>query len=190
MKISSLVFLFSVLFVTSTSSAWADCNATLSQNWKLGAKRIFTVDASSVGPDCRHAVALLVVRDSKGEVQYTYSSATRDNGVFGALAEKPATDIKQMRVALNGWLKAGLSSNKNSMAKFIPWKKGTAGPAEEPPSEFPFTVDSDVSRDTYEEWRKADLPVFCFVQGMESMRCLVVGKDNAVSELGIQSFPG
>lgn len=190
MKIPSIAFLCATFIVASTLTARADCNVNFSHNWQLGPKRIYKVDASSVGPDCKHAVALLVVRDSKGEVQYTYSGATRDNGIFGSLAEKPVTDVNQMRVALGEWLKAGLSSKKNSMAKFIPWRKGAAGPAEDPPSEFPFTLESDVSRDTYEEWRKADLPVFCFVQGMESMRCLVASKDGAVIELGIQSFPG
>ena len=182
-----------VLWATSfalASNANADCNLTISKKWNVGRSLPYSIQASSIGFDCKLAVALLVIRDEKGEVVYTYAGATRDNGIFGSLAEKPATNLKFMRVALTEWLRAGLSSKKNSLAKFLPWKKDAAGPTETPPAEFPFMLNSDISREIYEEWRKQDLPVLCFVQGIESERCVVLTKENTVSELGIQSFPG
>ena len=169
---------------------WADCNASVSKKWNVGRSLPYSVEASSVGPDCKRAVALLVVRDSKGEVKYSLSMASQDNAVFGNLADAPVADIKNMRVALGDWLDTGLSSKKNRLSKFLEWKAGTDGPTESPPAEFPFTVSSDVSQETYEGWRKQNVPVFCFVQGMESMRCVVLTKDGSVTEVGMQSFPG
>ena len=167
--------------------ASAACNITVSQTWKNTG---LTIDATSVGPDCARAVTLLAVRDEKGHVKYSFSSAAEFIGTFGNLADGPVTDSKKMRKALNEWLDSGLSSTVNHLSQYPEWKQGAEGPAENPPAEFPFTASSDLDQNTYEEWRKADLPVFCFVQGIESERCLVLTKDGTVSEVGIQSFPG
>jgi hypothetical protein len=179
-----------VSMMAQAPMALADCNATISKKWDVGRKLPYSVEASSIGPDCQRAVALMVVRDGKGNVKYSFSGAAKDNGIFGNLAGAPIADIKKMRVALGEWLDAGLSSKKNKLSTFLEWKAGTEGPTENPPAEFPFTVNSEVLRGTYEAWRKQDVPVFCFVQGMESMRCVVVTKDSTISEVGIQSFPG
>ena len=183
-------FLIIAASFTTAPNVWADCNATVSKKWNVGRSLPYSVEASSVGPDCKRAVALLVVRDGNGEVKYSLSMASKDNLVFSNLADAPVADINRMRVALGDWLDAGLSSKKNGLSKFLEWKAGTEGPAENPPAEFPFTVNSDLSREKYETWRKQNLPVFCFVQGMESMRCIVRTKEGSINEIGIQSFPG
>ena len=190
MKVYHIASLVLASVMTQAQIAFADCSATVSKKWNVGRSLPYSVDASSLGPDCKRAVALMVVRDGKGDVKYSLSMATKDNAVFSNLADASVADIKSMRVALGDWLDAGLSSKKNKLSKFLEWKAGTEGPSENPPAEFPFTVNSEVSRDTYEEWRKQNVPVFCFVQGMESMRCVVLTKDGNISEVGIQSFPG
>lgn len=190
MKIVPTLLLFATALFALTTSAEASCDVTVARAWKVGRKLPYSVEASSVGPDCKRAVALMVVRDGKGEVKYSFSSAAKDIGIFGNLAEAPVADKKIMRVALGEWLDVGLSSNQKRLSNYLEWKAGTDGPAENPPAEFPFTVSSDVSRETYEEWRKQNVPVFCFVQGMESMRCIVLTKDGSISEVGIQRFPG
>ena len=190
MKIYHIASLILVSVMAQAQMAFADCNATVSKKWNVGRSLPYSIVASSVGPDCKRAVALMVVRDGKGEVKYSFSSAAKDIGIFGNLAEAPVANKKIMRVALGEWLDAGLSSNQKRLSKYLEWKAGTDGPAENPPAEFPFTVSSDVSRETYEEWRKQNVPVFCFVQGMESMRCIVLTKDGSISEVGIQRFPG
>lgn len=190
MKIHAIAGLVLVFVMAQAQITFADCNATVSKKWNVGRKLPYAVEASSVGPDCKRAVALMVVRDAKGDVKYSFSGAAKDNGIFGNLADAPVTDIKTMRVALGEWLDAGLSSKMNYLSKYPQWKDGAEGPAEVPPAEFPFTASSDLTRDTYESWRKQNLPVFCFVQGIESERCLVLGKDGSVSEVGIQVFPG
>jgi hypothetical protein len=190
MKNYSFAALVLVSLMAQGQMAFADCNATVSKKWNVGRSLPYSVEASSLGPDCKRAVALFVVRDSNGEVKYSLSMTSKDNAVFGSLADAPVADIKKMRVALGDWLDGGLTSKKNRLSKFLEWKAGTDGPTENPPAEFPFTVSSDLSRETYETWRKQNLPVFCFVQGMESMRCVVLTKEGSISEIGIQSFPG
>jgi hypothetical protein len=190
MKILLLTALVLISVITQAHMAAADCNTSVSRKWNVNSKQAYLIEASSIGPDCKRAVTVMVVRDGNGEVKYSLSMASKDNAVFGGLADKPVADLKAMRVALGEWLDAGLSSKKNRLSKFLEWKAGTDGPAETPPAEFPFTVSSEISRETYEAWRKQNVPVFCFVQGMESMRCLVLTKEGTINEVGIQSFPG
>ncbi len=185
------VFLFFVVAlgysVQLIGSASAACTMTVSKTWKSAG---LTIDASSVGPNCARAAALLVVRDGKGHIKYSFSSAAEFIGTFGNLADAPVTDNKKMLKALNEWLDTGLFSKVTRLSQYAEWKAGADGPIENPPSAFPFTVNSDLNRNTYEEWRKQNVPVFCFVQGIESERCLVRTKQGEVSEVGIQSFPG
>jgi hypothetical protein len=70
------------------------------------------------------------------------------------------------------------------------WKPGAEAPEREPPGEFGVYTADWVGRDLYEEWRAAGLPLFCFVQGMESETCLVAQKDGAVYDMGGTQFPG
>ena len=185
---------FTFLTVAALSSlsqlAVAGCDVSVSRKWAVERKASYTISASSLGPNCVQAAVVLIVRDGKGEVKYSFAGAAKDIGTFGNLAEAPVTDVKKMRVALAQWLDAGLSSNMNKLSNFPDWKTGADGPASDPPSEFPFTVSSDVDRNSYIDWRKQNLPVFCFVQGMESARCIVLTKQDVASEVGIQSFPG
>lgn len=190
MKIRHISSLFLFSIIAQTQLVFADCNTSVSRKWNVGGKTNFLIDAVSLGADCKKAVAVIVVRDGKGEVKYSLSMAIKDNAIFSGLADMPVANPKNMRVALGEWLDAGLSSKKNKLSQYLEWKAGTEGPVETPPAEFPFTVNSEVSRETYEEWRKQSLPVFCFVQGIESMRCLVLTKDGTIGDVGVQSFPG
>ena len=190
MKIVRTLLLLATSFFAFTGSADARCDITASRAWAVGRKLPYSMEASSVGSECKRSVVLIVVRDGKGEVKYSFSGPARDNAIFSGLADTPVANTKNMRVALGEWLDAGLSSKKNKLSQYLEWKAGTEGPAETPPAEFPFTVNSEVSRETYEEWRKQSLPVFCFVQGIESMRCLVLTKDGTIGDVGVQSFPG
>jgi hypothetical protein len=55
--------------------------------------------------------------------------------------------------------------------------------------EFMFYVEEGIDRAAYDVIRKADLPMYCFVQGMESVACLVL-QDGGLFKVGVQSFPG
>jgi hypothetical protein len=90
----------------------------------------------------------------------------------------------QMTRALGEWLLQ--SHTFRSTADLPPWKKGDEQPTS---GEFPFYPEAGVDRDGYEQWRAQRLPVFCYVQGMESMSCVVL-KDGQMTKIGVQTFPG
>ena len=70
--------------------------------------------------------------------------------------------------------------------RFAPWPPGAQQPAS---GEFPFYPEEGVDRDYYEKARAARAPLFCYVQGMESMSCVAIIEGGMV-KLGVQSFPG
>jgi hypothetical protein len=187
-KTSCLLLAISALALTSLPSfASGRCDARVSQVWNADATHKFTLEAVSSGPNCAKAVVVLVVRDIKGEVQWTMVRLAKYVATFGS---EQTRNGKDMPAALTDWLDIGLQSKQKTMAELPDWKKAADGPADDPPSEFPFTVSDELNRETYLAWRKAKLPFLCFVQGMESLICITVTDQGNVAEVGIQSFPG
>jgi hypothetical protein len=187
-KAAALIFSLCALgAMNSHALAASNCNAQVRQQWNASSKHKFTLEAISNGPDCNRAVVLLVARDAKGEVQWTLIRRASYVAMFSPEATKNGKD---MPGALKRWLATGSQSNLKTMDKLPDWKKGADGPAENPPAEFPFTVSDELDRDTYLAWRKAKLPLLCFVQGMESELCITSTDQGLVTEVGIQSFPG
>ncbi len=66
------------------------------------------------------------------------------------------------------------------------WPANADGPQS---GEFPFYPEAGYDRESYMTLRANDLPLFCYVQGMESMGCLAAA-DGEVTKIGVQSFPG
>jgi hypothetical protein len=57
-------------------------------------------------------------------------------------------------------------------------------------SEFPFYLEPEWNdRVGYEELRARNAPMYCYVQGMESLACLAL-QDGQLYKIGVQSFPG
>lgn len=154
------------------------CSARHGETWAAG-KQSFKIETMTDGPTCELAIATLVIRAADG-VPMWYE-------VFAAaqvmqLAGQP--DAASMKKALAEWtLPNTAQSNSSTLAA---WKKGAEGPDA---GEFAFYVEEGVDRDTYEAIRKAKLPMYCFVQGMESLSCLVL-QDGALMKVGVQAFPG
>jgi hypothetical protein len=174
-KAAALIFSLCALDAMNFHAlAASNCNAQVRQQWNASSKHKFTLEAISNGPDCNRAVVLLVARDAKGEVQWTLIRRASYVAMFSPEATKNGKD---MPGALKRWLATGSQSNLKTMDKLPDWKKGADGPAENPPAEFPFTVSDE-------------LPLLCFVQGMESELCITSTDQGLVTEVGIQSFPG
>jgi hypothetical protein len=91
----------------------------------------------------------------------------------------------EMVKALSDWL--AQDHMFKSSADLPPW-----GPSDEAPKsgEFPFYPEAGVDREGYEQIRAQKLPVFCYVQGMESLACLTVNREGQVDKVGVQLFPG
>ncbi|MDE2445946.1 MAG: hypothetical protein KGO94_07190 [Alphaproteobacteria bacterium] len=133
----------------------------------------------------------MVFRNAEGAVVYDYISAAVYVGTFTTLSRSPVKTQGEMHNALVDWIATANSSIKlDTMKDFPEWKSGAESPDTTKPSEFPFTVDSEITREDYLKWQQQNRPVFCFVQGLESAKCLVLTREKTLVEIGIQSFPG
>jgi hypothetical protein len=169
-----------VTLMLAAPLAHAGCLRKQSAAWKG-----FSLEALADGPDCERAVVLFVMRDRKGEIAYTMAGEAMHNAVFQAEQMKTGRDVA---AALRTWISPG--NGRRTMADLPDWKKGDDGPATDPPAEFPFMVSDSLDRETYLAMRRAKSPMFCLTQGMESLRCLAVGQNGGVIDIGIQRFPG
>lgn len=160
--------------------AASGCSASASAPWTPVAGRAFGLEAFSGGPSCTHAVVTLVVRAPDGKVLWSDAAPADRLMIF--------VDVKtqeQMTRALQEWLSQ--SQTFKSTGDLPEWKTGAEAPVY---GEFPFYPEAGVDRETYERTRAERQPVFCYVQGMESMSCLGLSKEGTLSKIGVQSFPG
>jgi hypothetical protein len=157
------------------------CVAGASQPWRPTSGLEFTVEASASGPDCEHAVATLVVRNAQNEVMWADARPTAH-----VMTLAPARDRAAMQTALGEWLNSGNRTMATSSA--LPdWPANAAAPAS---GEFPFYPEPTYDRDGYMRLRESDAPLYCYVQGMESMACLALSVGGDIEKVGVQAFPG
>lgn len=164
--------------VGSFAAASESCNLSTETNWQAD-KQMLRVEAHSNGDDCAKAAVTLIVRDAKGGVLWTDSAPAEHVMVF-AEAKTPG----DMMIALAEWIAA--DQPFPSTADLPEWKPGANQPIL---GEFYFYPEAGVDRADYEGVRAARLPVFSYVQGMESMAVIVL-KDGRMEKLGAQTFPG
>lgn len=155
------------------------CDVAVSVPWSPVRQLTFKAEAFAHGARCDKAVVMLVVRGADGAPLWTDSRVGAFVMPFAGVKTKG-----DMQAALAGWIRQ--DHQFKSTAKLPPWPAGADQPAS---GEFAFLPDEGVDRVTYEAARAARLPVFCYVQGMESMAC-VVWKDGGMTKLGVQLFPG
>ena len=163
----------------SRAAAGYGCDVSASQLWAPGRLPVHRVEAFSHGPSCAHAVVVIVVRGPNGVPLWNDSMPAAQVMTFAGLNTR-----QNMGVALRDWM----TQNHlfKTSADLPVWKKGDAAPTS---GEFPFYPDEGVDRDYYEQVRAGKVPVFCYVQGMESIACVVL-KDGGMTKIGLQTFPG
>lgn len=154
------------------------CDARGVGAWAAGDTQ-FSVEATTEGPDCARAVATIVVRNSEGRPIWTESFISED-----VMLLAPAQDIAAMNTALGEWTTS--ATTMQSTSALPEWPANAEAPTN---GEFPFYPNEGFSREAYSTMRTNNLPMFCFVQGMESMACLVHG-DGGIEHIGVQLFPG
>jgi hypothetical protein len=157
------------------------CDAAVTQPWRPLSGTEFSVDTVSFGPDCARAVGTLTVRDVQGNVLWTEASPT-----MHIMSLAGAHDIAAMQAALTEWGNAANNTTMQTAAALPDWPQGSDGPVS---GEFPFYVEAGYDRDSYLQLRESNVPLFCYVQGMESMGCLAL-QNGSLNKIGVQSFPG
>lgn len=156
------------------------CDARGVSQWAVTGET-FSVEATTTGPDCARAVATLTVRNASGEPLYSEAFVTAQ-----VMTLAPAHDSAAMNTALAEWVAP--NTTLTATGSLPEW----AANAQAPGGEFPFYPDNHpngYTRESYEAMRAANYPMFCFVQGMESLACFTYS-DGGIEYLGVQTFPG
>ncbi len=168
-------------FARGGHAAAADgCSVSASAAWTPSAGQVYRTEAFSNGPTCAQAVVTLVVRAPDGSVAWADAAPGEHVMIFADVKARP-----EMARALADWLSQD-SMFKTTRALPV-WPEG----APEPKSgEFPFMPESWIDREYYERTRAEGPPLFCYVQGMESIACIVLSRDGQMEKIGVQSFPG
>jgi hypothetical protein len=153
-----------------------DCTQVVKAAW-LGR---YTAEASTQG-ECGLGELVLTVRNQNGDIEFSDTFGPSD--LFGFY---DIFTFQDMNLALTDWVSN--YADESSTAKLPPWPVGADGPEA---GEFPFYVEEGVSQALYEEIRAQDRPMVCFIQGGESLLCLVQHPETGDLEaLGVQTFPG
>lgn len=169
-----------LVLALSVLPAHADCNARSRAGW-AGSGTGVVAEAASQGQTCANAVVTLVLRDASGKPLWVDARIGAQVMPFAGIADRDA-----MARALSDWV----DQRGSTMArtdKLPDWPQGADAPKA---GEFPFYPESDVGRETYMKLRDERLPMFCYVQGMESMACVALAADGQMTKVGVQSFPG
>ena len=156
------------------------CDARAVSEWAAeGAS--YSIEATSVGPDCERAVATLIIRDSSGRPLFANAHLSAQVMTLAA-ARAPAA----MQGALAEWIDPAANSTMAGSGALPDWPANADAPAN---GEFPFYPALGYDRAGYEDLRAANAPLFCYVQGMESLACVAL-RDGRIEEIGVQTFPG
>jgi hypothetical protein len=156
------------------------CDARAANTWAVGDAQ-YSVEASTDGPDCARAVATIVVRDSSGNPLYAEAHLAQH-----IMTLAPATTKAAMQTALADWSNPANNTTMLTTSALPDWPNGAGGPQN---GEFPFYPEQAYDHDSYVRLRQNNLPLLCYVQGMESMACLALA-DGELSKVGVQTFPG
>jgi hypothetical protein len=164
----------------ATISQVNGCAASASGNWRPLSGVDFTVEATTSGADCATARATLVVRDVQG------NEVLRENGETAHIMTlASAQDVVAMNAALAEWV----AFENTTMATTSALPEWPAGAPQPPNGEFPFYQEESVTREAYNALRQRNVPLFCYIQGMESLGCFAL-ENGRLTKVGAQSFPG
>lgn len=157
------------------------CSARATAPWSTSVDPNASIEAITTGPDCARAVATFIIRNGSGEALY---SMTYNPSQVMTLAQ--ARTPGAMETALAEWIDPAGNTTMQTSSALPEWPANAESPQN---GEFPFYPEEGVTRELYNQIRAADAPMYCYVQGMESLNCLAL-RDGALETVGVQSFPG
>jgi hypothetical protein len=165
-------------------SAKAACNASYETPWKASGKLDYSIAAYAVGTNCQTAVVVMAVTDAQHKPIWQTSHLSEHVALF---SDEHTINGSKMQAAVEAWVLTGLDTSPSDASALPDWHVGSAEPTRE---EFGFFIDANVDRESYLAWRKQKRPVFCFVQGIESEKCILADEDGQVWDIGGMTFPG
>jgi hypothetical protein len=162
----------------SAQDSLTGCPASAERAWIEGR----TVSAIALGPSCAQAALLITLRDADGAL--LYADTHQVEYLFGF--EEATGSPETMTAALDEWIQGGWPERGGELPAWSDETPGALG------GEFPFYVDRDMDEADYTRIREENKPLFCYIQGMESVACLGLypETDDLWVKIGAQSFPG
>jgi len=159
------------------------CAATATHTWTpQGATAGYTITGAAAGPTCNTGEAVITVRNAAGKV--LLSQGGHDVGVMSNTVFSMAVSPESLKAAVADWVSSAHADD--ATGQLPEWKPGDAQPTS---GEFPFYPEEGMTQAQYGAIRAANKPMFCHVQGGESMACYAVDGD-VLTKVGLQSFPG
>jgi hypothetical protein len=196
LDVAKMRIAFGLVGIVATSLSWtppahaatprpaAGCALVATTAWVIPASRVnaatrLTVTGTSAGPSCARARLNYTITNARGRVLFrqTYQSE----------AVAPFQEVRtraQMQAALVDWIKP--TNQANFLANLPNWVAGADGPEER---EFGFTPAETMTREEYLGIIASRTPTRCYVQGIESINC-VIYHGGVVDPFGVQQFPG
>lgn len=136
----------------------AGCATQAGKDWLINGET-YRLEAAAFGPDCRDAVATLIVRRPDGRPIYAVATPTS----AAPLAFRARPNQEQLAEELAGWLD---DQSGFFVADALPaWPQGADRPAQFQPA---------VSRELYVAAQEGKRPLFCYPDGAESNACVAV----------------
>jgi hypothetical protein len=169
---------------STTMAASQGCALTSATNWTIPAARgsaatTLRVIGRSSGRSCAKAALSYTILNARGRVVFRQTYQSDAVATFIGVRTQ-----NQMRGALTDWIRPvnGVSFRAN-----LPdWLVGADGPVER---EFGFTPAETMTREEYLGIKGDRTPIRCYVQGIESINCLIY-HGGVVDPFGVQQFPG
>jgi hypothetical protein len=159
------------------------CAATATHTWTpKGATAGYTITGAAAGPTCNTGEAVITVRNAAGKV--LLSQGGYDVGVMSNTVFSMAVSPESLKAAVADWVSSVHADD--ATGQLPEWRAGADQPIS---GEFPFYPEEGMTQAQYAAIRAANKPMFCHVQGGESMACYAVDGDT-LRKVGLQSFPG
>ncbi len=144
----------------------AGCFAEASRDWSAVGSQYYVIEAEARGGSCREATATLRITSRDGAELFEKSYETAQV----SLAFAPMSDQTMLRGELEQWI---INTAEPATADTLPrWPAGEARPPNFQPA-------SGVNRNTYENARGAQGPLFCYADGGESNACVAMAGNRA-----------
>lgn len=192
-RAAALSTLAALLALTGCASMTADrptqtaCRMSVSEDAYLGPTGVYRLVASANGQACAGAPIDIALRSDRGQDVWRFE--TTADVMF---LSQEVMSLADMEEALREWVMPPAPGMTRTI-DLPQWRSGRRAPGTGR-EEFPFYVAEGMTRTRYEALRRASLPMFCPVTGLESMLCVALDERKAgapvVHEIGYQSFPG
>ena len=163
------------------------CAAKASVEWEPAPGAKYTVTGAAAGPTCNSGNAVLTIRDAAtGKIML--SSGDNDVAVMANTVFADATTPRTLETALVGWIDPGDDPMLATAGDLPEWKAGQDQPSD---GEFPFYPEAGMTRAAYAALRARNQPLYCHVQGGESLACYALDRHaGTLTKVGLQTFPG